>query len=55
MSETEPGKEYWTVFYRVQDRSALDNYLTEHALHMRQEGLTRLRGLKASRRILVPA
>ncbi len=54
MTEAEPEKEYWTVLYRVQDRSALDNYLTEHALRMRQEGLTRFPGLKAWRRILVP-
>ena len=52
--DAEAGKQYWTVLYRVVDRSSLDNYLTEHAMRMRQEGLTRFPGLRVWRRILAP-
>lgn len=56
MTEAEPGKQYWTILYRIRDRSALDNYLTENALRMRQEGQSRFPGkFTASRRTLYPA
>lgn len=51
----DPDKRYWTVQYRIRDRSSLDNYLTEHAQRMRNEGLMKFPGqFSASRRILIP-
>jgi hypothetical protein len=45
----------WCVHYRLRDRAALDDYLRDHALQMRADGIARFGdGFRAERRVLVP-
>jgi len=44
------------VHYRLRDQAALDDYLREHATHMRADGIARFGDrFRASRRVLRPA
>lgn len=54
--EQEPeatGHCQWTVQYHLRDRAALEQYLTQHAPALRQEGLDRFGGqFTAERRVM---
>ncbi|MBS0462692.1 MAG: DUF4286 family protein [Proteobacteria bacterium] len=55
LCDESPGARGWCVRYRLRDRTALDDYLREHAARMRGDGLARFGdGLRAQRRILSP-
>lgn len=44
---------YWTIHYQLENRQALENYLTQHASRMREEGISKFGNkFEAIRRIL---
>ena len=50
---TEDAGVAWCVHYRLRDRSALEDYLRDHAPRIREEGVLRFgAGFRAERRIL---